>query len=104
MIRDIVFEQHYLNKANDHLNSAFYQGYNQGVAEMLKVVEHFNEEKMDITPELALGFLQRKKLEALKSKPTPENKCGEIELPNVQTCSLPSPNENVKKPKVEIVK
>lgn len=108
MIRDVVFEEHYLKKFNIHLQNSFNQGRSQGVMDILNVIQHFNDNDMPVTPKTVLLFLQQMEMKAQEAQPTPDNKCGEVEHPSgeAQVCALaPPPEEPVKqRPKLEIVK
>ena len=108
MIRDVVFEQHYLKKFKIHRQNSFTQGRTQGVMDILKVIQHFNENEMPVTPKAVLMFLQQMEMKAREAQPAPDDKRDEVEHPSgeAQVCTLaPSPEEPVKqRPKLEIVK
>ena len=110
MIRDIVFEEHYARKVNIHIQNSFNQGRNQGMVDILNIINHFNENEMPVTPKTVMMFLEQmqRKAQETEAGPAPENKCGEIEHPSgeAQVCQLEAPPEEKPKqrPKLEIVK
>ena len=110
MIRDVVFEQHYMKKFNIHGQNSYNQGRSQGVVDILNIIQHFNENEMPVTPKTVLMFLQQmeQQAQAAQNAPAPENKCGEIPHPSgeAQVCTIePPPDEPPKqRPKLEIVK
>ena len=109
MIRDIVFEEHYLKTFNIHLQNSFNQGRSQGVLDILNIIQHFNESEMPVTPKTVLMFLQQMEMKAQEAQagPAPENKCCEIPHPSgeAQVCQIEAPEEEPKqRPKLEVVK
>lgn len=91
IVRDPVFEQHYAKKVNAMLQMAGQEGFDQGFAYCISIIDHFNKMEMPITPQNIQLFLQgqqnieMKKAEArhkAKNDQGPNvNPCGEIQLP-----------------------
>ena len=107
MIRDIVFEEHYARKVNIHIQNSFNQGRNQGMVDVLNIINYFVENEIPVTPETVMTFLEQTRRTEQEVGRAPEKKCDEIESSSgeAHVCQLEAPAEDLpNKPKFEIVK
>ena len=82
VVRDPVFEQHYAKKVNVMLQMAGQEGFDQGFAYCISIIDHFNRMEMPITPQNIQLFLQGQQNIEMKKAETRSNAKKDVTISN----------------------
>ena len=88
IVRDPVFEQHYAKKVNAMLQMAGQEGFDQGFAYCISIIDHFNKMEMPITPQNIQLFLQGQQNMEMKKAEAQSNAKKDVTIDSNPCCEI----------------